>query len=118
LEHLSADSIAGWIHFGLDMLWPDGVFFQSSPPLTASELVAEAEKAKSVLHESFPDALRTILGQDLTKDGLDIFYEMLQNRVVVKSMAYMLFDVLWLEIFPEIGDLLQGGAALDMDNNN
>lgn len=114
-DHISATALAGWIDFTLGLLWPDGVFFTSSPPTPQEELDRQADKAKEVLHASFPEQVRAILGQELTRDGLDIFHEMLQNRVVVKSMAYMLFDLLWLEVFPEIGDVLVCGAALDID---
>ena len=115
LEYLSASGIADMIQFGSDLLWPNGVFFESAPPWSEEQLVAQAAESKELLHQSFPEQLRAILGQELTRDGLDIFHEMLQNRVVVKSMAYMLFDLLWLEVFPEIGDVLQCGAALDLD---
>ena len=115
VEHLSASAVANWIQFGCDLLWPEGVFFESAPPSTKEELDSQAAEAKEVLHKSFPEQVRAILGQELTRDGLDIFHEMLQNRVVMKSMAYMLFDLLWLEVFPEIGDVLQCGAALDID---
>ena len=108
VEHLSSKAVAGWIKFGLDMLWPDGLFFESSPPLTPEELAEQARKAKEVLHSSFPDAVRAVLGQELTQDGLNVLHEMLQNRAVVKSMFYQLFDLLWLEVFPEIADVLQG----------
>lgn len=111
---LNAESIADWIKLGLEALWPDGVFIQFSKPLSPEELQSLSDQAKQKLQEGFPDALRTILGQDLTKDGLEMMHEMFQNRVVVKSMAYMLFDLLWLEAFPEL-DVLTGGAALDMD---
>jgi hypothetical protein len=114
-EHLSGKAVAGWIKFGLDMLWPDGIFFESSPPLTIDELSAQKQNAKDVLHSSFPDALRAVLGQELTKDGVNVLHEMFQNRIVVKSLFYQLFDLLWLEVFPEIADVLQGGAALDVD---
>jgi hypothetical protein len=114
VKMLNADSIADWIKFLLEMLWPDGVFIQFSQPLSAEELQALSEQAKKKLQEGFPDALQTILGQELTRDGLNMMHEMFQNRVVVKSMAYMLFDLLWLEVFPEL-DVLTGGAALDMD---
>lgn len=73
-------------------------------------------EAKRILHSCFPEQLTAILGQELAQDGLDIFHEMLQNRVVVRSMAYMLFDLLWIEVFPEIGDVLQCGAALDLES--
>lgn len=114
IEHLSGDSIASLIQLGLDLIWPEGVFFQSQPPYTQEQLDALVRGSKEALHNSFPEAVRAVLGQDLTQDGLDIFHEMLQNRLVVKSMAYMLFDLLWLEVFPEIGDILQCGAVLDI----
>lgn len=114
-EHINANALAGWIEFALELIWPGGVFFESAPPPTPEELEANANKAKEVLHASFPEQVRAILGPELTGDGLDIFHEMLQNRLVVKSMAYMLFDLVWLEVFPEIGDVLVCGAALDID---
>ena len=114
-EHLSAKAVADLIKLGLDLLWPDGVFFQAAPPLTAEEMLQQAQDSKQILHQSFPDALRAVLGSDLTKDGLNVLHEMLQNRLVVKSLFYMWFDLLWLEVFPEIADILQGGAALDVE---
>jgi Sorting nexin C terminal len=114
-EHVNSESIAGWVNFLSDTLWPDGIFFESKPALSPEELQEQAAKAKELLHESFPDQVRAILGQELTTDGMDIFHEMLQNRMVVKSMAYMLFDLLWVAVFPEIGDVLPCGAALDID---
>jgi hypothetical protein len=116
LEHFSGTAVAGLIQMGCDLLWPEGVFFTSSPPWSQEELSAQVTESKQVLHESFPEQLRTVLGKELTKDGLDIFHEMLQNRVVVKSMAYMLLDLLWVEVFPEIGDVLQCSSALDLDH--
>jgi hypothetical protein len=111
-EHLSGPAVANLIKFGLDLLWPDGVFFVSSPPLSVDEVQEQSEKSQKILHESFPDAVRTVLGSDLTTDGLNVLHEMLQNRAVVKSLFYMLFDLLWVEVFPEIADVLQGGAVL------
>jgi len=39
-------------------------------------------------------------------------HEMLQNRVVVKSLFYMLIDLLWIEVFPELRDSLSGDDPL------
>lgn len=115
LEQISASAIGGWINFAICLLWPDGVFFESSPPTPIEQLQADSKRARDVLHKSFPEQLRSILGQDLTSDGLDIFHEMLQNRLVMKSLFYILFDMLWLEVFPEIGDILECGASLDLN---
>lgn len=118
LEHLNSEAVASLINMLTDILWPNGTFFESSPPQSPDEIREQAQKAKELLHGSFPDQVRAILGSELTKDGLDIFHEMLQNRLVVKSMAYMLFDHLWLEVFPEIGDVLSCGAAIDFDTKD
>lgn len=118
IEHLNSEAVAGLINMLTDILWPNGTFFETSPPQSPEEIQVQAQKAKELLHGSFPDQVRAILGSELTKDGLDIFHEMLQNRLVVKSMAYMLFDHLWLEVFPEIGDVLSCGAAIDFDTKD
>ena len=116
VEHVNSESIAGWINTLCDIIWPGGVFFESKPSPSAEELKRQADKSRELLHKSFPDQIRAILGQELTRDGMDVFHEMLQNRMVAKSMAYMLFDLLWVEIFPEIGDVLPCGAALDINS--
>ena len=115
LEHLSAKSVSALIDMVHGILWPDGLFMKANPPLTPEQLEEQATKTRAALHDVFPDAVRTILGQDLTNDGLSILFEMLQNRMVIRSLSYILFDMVWLEIFPEIGDVLQGCAAGDKD---
>lgn len=114
LEHVSPDALAYWINYGTETLWPDGIFFESAPALTPDQQKAQADKSRELLHSHFPDQLRTVLGGQLTRDGLDMLHEMLQNRMVVKSMFYMLFDLMWEEIFPEMKDILAGGEALDI----
>jgi hypothetical protein len=113
IKHLSADALAGWIDYGLSMLWPDGVFFESKPPTTPEESKEMSDKALEKLPLIFPDQVRAIIGQEITQDGLEMLHEMLQNRVVTKSLAYMLFDLLWAETFPELQDVLTGGEALE-----
>jgi Sorting nexin C terminal/PX domain len=114
-EYVSAEGVARLIRFAVDILWPGGVFFSSAPPLSPEELERASNNAREALHNAFPDQVRAVLGQELTRDGMDILHEMLQNRLVVKSMAYTLFDLIWFEVFPEIGDVLEGGGALDLD---
>ena len=115
VEQVSPDAIAFWINYGIDTLWPDGVFFESAPPLTPENRKKAVDKSRELLHNGFPDQLRAVLGKDLTSDGLDVLHEMLQNRMVMKSLFYMLFDLLWEEIFPEMKDVLSGADALDID---
>lgn len=112
--YLNPEAIADLIKMGLDMLWPDGIFFTSSPQLTPEQSLELSEKAKDLLMNAFPDQLRSILGNEITDDGLEMLHEMLQNRVVLKSLFYMFVDLLLLEVFPEFQDFLTGGAALDL----
>jgi hypothetical protein len=114
-DYLNAESVASWIDFLTDTIWPNGMLFDSTPPPTPEVLREQAAESKRLLRESFPDQLKTILGQELSIDGMDTLHEMMQNRLIVRSMAYMLFDYLWLEVFPEAGDVLPCGEALEME---
>jgi Sorting nexin C terminal len=112
---LNGEALGGSIQMLLDLLWPDGVWMTPKPLLTEEEEALLKEDSILKLQECFPDSLRTILGKELTKDGLDMIHEMLQNRLVVKSMFYMLFDLVWIEILPELRDSLPCASALDLD---
>lgn len=112
---LNGEALGGSIQMLLDLLWPDGVWMTPKPLLTEEEEALLKEDSRLKLQECFPDSLRTILGKELTKDGLDMIHEMLQNRLVVKSMFYMLFDLVWIEILPELRDSLPCASALDLD---
>ena len=114
-SYLNPEALADLIKLGLDTVWPDGVFFESSPALTPKQSQELAEKTKELLVNAFPDQLRSILGAEITADGLEMLHEMLQNRVVLKSLFYMFVDLLLLEVFPEFQDFLTGGAALETE---
>lgn len=105
MKQLSSESLAQWIKVLLDLLWPDGVWMEKAPTPTEEEERILAETSREKLHEVFPDSIRSILGKELTRDGMDMLHEMLQNRLVVKSLFYMLFDMLWIEIFPELSSV-------------
>lgn len=115
VQQLNPEAVAKLIESVLDVLWPDGCWLSPRVPLTEQEEEDLREGSRQKLHESFPEQIRTILGRELTKDGLDMVHEMLQNRVVVKSLFYMLFDLLWIEVFPELRDALPCASALDID---
>jgi len=106
LKYLRAKSLASYVKFTRELIWPGGVIFQKAPELTKLEKQKLKSDAKQLLHDSFPDQLRAVLGHESTENGVDFINEMLQNRVVLKSMAYMMMDTLLLEMFPELGDIL------------
>eukprot|EP00546_Thalassionema_frauenfeldii_P006441 CAMPEP_0178929910 /NCGR_PEP_ID=MMETSP0786-20121207/20914_1 /TAXON_ID=186022 /ORGANISM="Thalassionema frauenfeldii, Strain CCMP 1798" /LENGTH=1956 /DNA_ID=CAMNT_0020606323 /DNA_START=32 /DNA_END=5902 /DNA_ORIENTATION=+ len=115
LEYLNADAVADWIKFLIDMIFPDGVFLEFSSPTPEDELLCKKQQAKAALPKAFPDQLRSVLGNEIVNNGLDMLHEMLQNRVILKSMSYMLFDLLWAEVFPELHDILTGPSTLESD---
>jgi len=115
VKHLSGEAIGGWIEKILNILWPDGVFMKPAPIITPEQEKILRANAKAKLHEGFPDQFRALLGKEMTKEGLDMIHEMLQNRVIVKSLFYMLLDLLWIEVFPELRDTLPCASALDLD---
>ena len=115
LQQLNPEAVSKLIAKVLDILWPDGCWLVTKPMLTSVEEAILQEDSRQKLHEFFPEQLRAILGRELTRDGLDMVHEMLQNRLVVKSLFYMLFDLLWIEVFPELRDALPCASALDID---
>ena len=115
IQHLNPNAVANWIRVVLDILWPDGVWLTPPPLLTEEEEVALSIASQRKLHDIFPEQIQSILGQELSEDGIDLLHSMLQNRLVVKSLFYMLFDLLWIEVFPELRDALTCASALDIE---
>jgi hypothetical protein len=44
-----------------------------------------------------------------------MLHEMLQNRLVLKSLAYMIVDLVLVELFPELNDFVTGAECLEKD---
>lgn len=113
-QHASAEAMAGWICFARGVLWPNGVFFDAAPEQDPEELKMQMEQAKSLLMAMFPEQMRAVLSQDIAENGIDVLHEMLQNRVVLKSIAYQLMDDAWGEIFPDLRDVVSGASAVSV----
>lgn len=113
LKYLNGSSIAEQIKSIREQLWPNGVLWESGPSLTLAEQDELRDKARSLLYKSFPDQLKTVFGEDISIDGINTLFEMLQNRVILKSLAYQIFDTFILELFPEIGDVLSGAKVVE-----
>lgn len=114
-QHLNGEAVGRWIAMVMDMLWPDGVWGKSAPPFTPEEEKALEAKSRVTIHEGFPEQFRSLLGKELVSNGLDMIHEMLQNKIILKSLFYMLFDLLWIEVFPELRDTLPCASSLDLD---
>jgi hypothetical protein len=114
VNYMNGEWISRWILYFVDMFWPNGVFYKKEPPMNTDELLAVKMNSKKMLNKMFPDQLRKVLGRH-TDEGLAMLHEMLQNRLVLKSMAYMLMDLVWVEIFPELSDFVTGAECLEND---
>ncbi|KAL3924387.1 MAG: hypothetical protein SGILL_001077 [Bacillariaceae sp.] len=113
-QKLNGDALGGYIRSLLDLLWPGGVWAKPRPLLTKEEEDALRRESLAKLRAGFPDSFRKILGKELTEEGLDMIHDMLQNRLIVKSMFYMLLDLVWIEILPEMRDFLPCASGLDL----
>jgi hypothetical protein len=113
LRYVNGKNAAYWIKYIRNLIWPNGVLFTSAPPLSKEESEALANKSKILLQEAFPEQLATVLGNEITESGLNMIHEMLQNRLVLKSICYMMYDELINEITPEMGDILTSHQVLD-----
>jgi len=114
VNYMNGEWVSGWIYYLVDMFWPNGVFYTSGPPMSSEEIFDLKQNSKKMLEKMFPDQLRTVLGKH-TDDGLDMLHEMLQNRLVLKSMAYMVMDLIWVELFPELNDFITGAECLEKE---
>mmetsp|Transcript_17104 Transcript_17104/g.32351 ORF Transcript_17104/g.32351 Transcript_17104/m.32351 type:complete len:2095 (-) Transcript_17104:231-6515(-) len=113
LKHLSSRSIASYVRYIKNLIWPNGVIFESAPPLTKQESIELSREARKILRHLFPDQLSAILGNEITENGIELLHEMLNNRLVLKSIFYMMADTLLLEVFPELSDVLTCSQVLD-----
>jgi hypothetical protein len=117
LKFLNAASVADQIKSVREMMWPNGVLYDSAPPMTTDEQDQLQEKSRYLLQKYFPEQLKTMFGEDMSMNGINILHEMLQNRLVLKSIAYQIFDTVFLELFPEISDVVSGSKAVDSEEN-
>lgn len=117
LDYINGTSIGGMIQYVREILWPNGVFYTPAPPLTDQDKLDLKINSKEKLLQVFPEQLKRVLGQEITEEGLDLLHEMLQNRLVVKSLGYMIMDMLWQEIFPELEDILTGISCLEFEES-
>lgn len=113
-KYMNGEWVSGWILYLVTMFWPNGVFYKRGSPVSQDESLRLKVDSKKMIETTFPDQLRTVLGKH-TEKGLDMLHEMLQNRLVLKSMAYMLVDLVLVELFPEMNDFVTGAECLEKD---
>jgi sorting nexin-25 len=86
----------------LKTFWPaDDV---DKPPAERTDDMKEmtALAARSLIIDNIPDILCNLVGQQNAKNGLVKMFEILQNETYNKQLIYDLFEVILVEVFPEI----------------
>ena len=109
MKYLSSRSVASYIKYMKDIIWPNGIIFTPAKPLTPEESQDVSINSRKMLEEAFPDQLQAVLGNDITENGIDLFHQILNNRLVL----YMILDTLLLEGFPEMEDILTCAQVLE-----
>jgi len=105
--YITGQSLGGLVRAIHETVWPGGIYFTSSPPMTEEEKSKLADEVREKLPELIPSNYKKLIGQDVTEKGLETLHEMLQNKIVLKSLIYTLLDLLFIEIFPEIKESLK-----------
>lgn len=102
LSYVNGDYMGSLVKSLCDTIWPGGVFYTPAPSLSPEEKKELEIQSREKLLSVFPDQLKTVLGQDITEEGLGLLHEMFNNKLVVKSLGYMITDMIFLEMFPEL----------------
>ena len=108
--YVNEASISGVLKYVRELLWPQGEWAESVPPMTDDEKERIYGEAFGKIHSIIPEVVTNVLGEPLAKDGVNIVFEMVQNEVVLKSFVYMLVDLILLELYPEM--------SIDLDSYN
>ena len=117
---ITGESLGAIIRSIHQSLWPEGAWYTPAPVLSKEEKKDLANSSRNAIDKVLPDQfqqVRSVLGDDFDK-GIDTLHDMIQNRVVLKSLAYTLLDLVLLEVFPELKDHLGVlNGKIDMTKN-
>ena len=107
-QFVTTDNVCSFINAITSSLWPEGIWYTPGPSLNADQQRQLEDDSREKLKQFLPDQVRqikSVLGDDFDK-GIDTLHEIIQNKVVLKTLTYTLLDLLLLELFPEIEDEL------------
>ena len=101
-EHLTGDTCAAAIKWLRELLWPNGEWMTPAPPYTLRERVELAAKVEANLNDLLPETFVSVVGDELASNAAQTLFEMIQNPVILRSIAYQLLDLIFLEIYPDL----------------
>jgi hypothetical protein len=58
-------------------------------------------------------SLESVIGQGKAEQGVARLFDMLQNSLLLKSLFYMLLDLIFVEVFPDTAEHVDGAECLN-----
>jgi len=94
-----------------DLVWPDGEMRDAAEPdddLARAEHIRAAAELRDTLAAAIPASLASLVGSAAADDAVVKLHDLLLCPIQLRSLAYTLFDLMLVEVFPEL-ELAIGG---------
>lgn len=102
-EFFCAEEMADWVRMlRTDILWPNSVFRTPPPPVPHAQLWLNRRAMRVTFQNMVPHALASVLGRDNVTASACKLFDMVQIPILARSLAYTLFDLLLLRLFPDL----------------
>ncbi|XP_071951023.1 sorting nexin-25-like isoform X2 [Antedon mediterranea] len=107
-----------YVHYFRNAMWPDGKFVQMPDPKTEAEEQQTKLDAKERFLKNIPDILQNTVGGQNSRVGFAKIFDAFQEEVTNKHLFYVLFEMVLLELCPELKDpkLLKKLEEFDAQN--
>lgn len=79
---------------------------------TDEEDHAKRQQLQQVLKKVIPATLDPLIGRDQSEKGMIRVYHMLQNWVLLKSLFFIILDLVLIELLPDLAEVLDGADCL------
>ena len=92
------------------------MLFAWCDPAGAVRSDQEEHNARAALQQSLrntvPVALDSLIGRDQSEKGVVRMYHMLQNPILLKSLFYIVLDLVIIQLLPEMAETFAGADCL------
>ncbi|XP_033110203.1 sorting nexin-25-like isoform X2 [Anneissia japonica] len=116
----SEPMIIYYVHYFRNAMWPEGKFVQMLDPKTKAEDQQIKQEAKERFLKNIPDILQNTVGGQNSRLGFAKIFEAFQDELTNKHLFYVLFEMVLLELCPELRDpkLLKKLEELEAQSRN
>jgi hypothetical protein len=103
----SDDTTASFLHWLVRVVWsaPGQRLGPKMPPPTPAAELARAAMLRAELRAAAPATLTSLLGHSACDEAVVKLFEFLQCAVLIRSLLYSAFDLLWRQLFPDDPEL-------------